>query len=154
MRRLKKISAFTLNEMVVALVLTAIVVGLAFSILSLTQKQMLGIQQNYIKNDVLRQFEQALWVDFNKYHTAIYNDYTNELVLKNEIDSVNYSFKNGFVLKNLDTLKMALAERIFYLDGKQVSEGIIDAIEIITSKESQNPTVFVYKKKDAAYYMN
>lgn len=153
MNRTTKIKAFTLNEMMVVLVITAIVVGLAFSILSLTQRQMLGMQQNYIKNDEIRRFEEALWVDFNKYREVVYNTNLDLLVFKNEIDSVHYQFEETFVLKNLDTLNIAFEERNFYLDGNLIDNGNIDALEFIHSEASLNSTIFVYKKKDATHYM-
>jgi len=140
--------------MMVVLVITAIVVGLAFSILSLTQKQLFGMQQNYIKNDELRRLEERLWIDFNSYREVIYNPTLDVLVFKNEIDSVSYQFEEQFILKDLDTLKISFEERNFYLGGTLTDRGIIDALEFTRSVESQNSTVFIYKKKDAKHYMD
>lgn len=154
MKKIKKIEAFTLNEMMVVLVITAIVVGLAFSILSLTQKQLFGMQQNYIRNDELRRFEESLWIDFNKYQEVIYNSNQDILTFKNEIESTSYLFEETFILKNSDTLNISFEERIFYLNGKSIEHGKIDALEFNRSIETQNSTIFIYKKKDATHYMN
>ncbi|NAS32031.1 prepilin-type N-terminal cleavage/methylation domain-containing protein [Flavobacteriaceae bacterium R38] len=153
MKRITKIKAFTLNEMMVVLVITAIVVGLAFSILSLTQRQMLGMQQNYIKNDEMRRFEEALWVDFNKYREVSYNANLDLLTFKNEVDSTYYQFEETFVLKYQDTLNIFFEEKNFYLDGALVNEGYLDALEFTRSDAALNSTIFVFKKKDATHYM-
>jgi len=151
---LKKIKAFTLSELMVVLVLTAIVVGLAFSILNLVQKQMLGIQYNYATTTELHKLEQSLWIDFNTYNHIKYNANTNELLFKNEINSIRYIFQKEWVLKNNDTINIAIENKNFYLDGKNVNKGIIDAIELTQLEKSQNTSLFVYNKKDATYYMN
>ncbi|MEM9650388.1 MAG: prepilin-type N-terminal cleavage/methylation domain-containing protein, partial [Bacteroidota bacterium] len=64
MKGVKKLRAFTLSEMLVVLLLTVIVVGLAFSVLNLVQRQMSGIESNYARNTAFDQLKQSLWVDF------------------------------------------------------------------------------------------
>ena len=44
MKLTSKIQAYTLSEMIVVLILTSIVVGMAFSVLTLVQKHMSGIR--------------------------------------------------------------------------------------------------------------
>jgi len=58
-----KIKAFTLNEMLVVLLITAIVVGMSFAVLSLVQQQMHGIDGNYKKNTAFNLLKQSLWFD-------------------------------------------------------------------------------------------
>ena len=60
-----KIKAFTLSEMVVVTILTSIIVGIAFSVLSLVQRHMYSIKQNFNNNTELSKLEQALWIDFD-----------------------------------------------------------------------------------------
>ena len=65
---IKKINAYTLSEVLVVLLLTSIIAGMAFSVLSMVQKQLFSVQKNMdIKAD-FRQLEQSLTLDFNKYH--------------------------------------------------------------------------------------
>ncbi|NER12972.1 hypothetical protein GWK08_05945 [Leptobacterium flavescens] len=154
MKKNGKIKAFTLNEMVVVLILTAIVVGLAFSVLRLTQKQMNGIQQNFIASDEVRKLEQSLWIDFNRYSRVHYDPQEEKLQLQNELGSVAYDFEEGSIIREQDTLHIKREEMIFYLHGKETVQGAVDAIEIITSKEFLNKTIFVYKQNDATHYMN
>ena len=62
-----KIKAFTLSEMLVVLLLTAIVVGIAFSILSLVQRQMGGIQNTLEDGSRFRQLKQQAAIDINTF---------------------------------------------------------------------------------------
>ena len=82
MRTNKKIQAFTLTEVIIVLILTSIVVGLAFSVLGLVQKQMLAVQENYNKNLDISKLETSLWLDFNRYSEISYDAIENELPIK------------------------------------------------------------------------
>lgn len=149
----KKIKAFTLSEMIIVLILTSIVVGMAFSVLGLVQKQMLAIQNNYNKNLELDKLETLLWLDFNRYQTIKYNDLEDELVFKNELDSISYSFTKDFIIKERDTFSIPLANKEFYFDGVLSIGNQVDAIKLRTVKEFQNQEIFIFKKNDAVSYM-
>ena len=41
-----------------------------------------------------------------------------------------------------------------YLDAKEVENSVVDAMSIILSKEFREKQVFVFKQKDANFYMN
>ncbi len=146
-----KIKAFTLSEMMVAIVITLLVVGMAFSVLRLVQKQMTGIAFNLNKATQLDLLEQSLWLDFNRYEfIRLAND---ELLFKNEIDSIKYEIMNNVVIKDIDTFSIKVNGFEKFLDGEKVNSGYIDAIKITASKESQNKTLFIYKNNDASLYM-
>jgi hypothetical protein len=70
------------------------------------------------------------------------------------MDTIIYSFKPNYILRNNDTLNISVIESIVYLDGKEVIEKKVDAISLKLSKEFQNRRVFVFKQKDATHYMN
>jgi len=67
-----KIQAFTLSEIIVVLILTTIIVGLAFSVLTLVQKHMRSIQSNFYNTTELKKLETSLWLDFNRYSLFIF----------------------------------------------------------------------------------
>jgi hypothetical protein len=140
--------------MIVVLILTSIVVGLAFSVLGLVQKQMLAIQVNYNKSLELQKLETALWLDFNRYSEIHIDTNENKLVLKNELDSVSYYFHKEFVMKERDTFKIPLKSKEFYFDGVLSLNNQVDAIKLRTSKAFQNQEIFIFKKNDAVSYMN
>jgi hypothetical protein len=140
--------------MIIVLILTSIVVGLAFSVLSLVQKQMFAIQENYGKTLELNKLETSLWLDFNRYSKISYNDIENELKFSTELDSVVYQFNEKNTIKGSDTFSIQIKNRQFYFDGEQSTNNQIDAIKLEASKEYQNQILFVFKTNDATLYMN
>jgi len=154
MLSLKKLKAFTLSELSVVLLLTSIVVGLAFTVLGLVQKQMGIVKANFNTTLELNKLETELWLDFNRYPSIRFNDIENRLVLRNELDSVSYILSESFIVKHLDTLPILIKNKYFYFDGKQTTTHPIDAMKLITTKASQSRELFIYIKNDATLYMN
>ncbi|PWH83990.1 hypothetical protein DIS18_05430 [Algibacter marinivivus] len=150
----KKTQAFTLSEMIVVLILTSIVVGLAFSVLDLVQKQILAIKDNYNKNLELTKLETALWLDFNRYPNITYHGFKEELVFKNELDSITYFFSEAYIIKGQDTFAIQLHQKQYYFDGKILNNGQVDALKLEASKAFQNKQLFVFKQNDATSYID
>ena len=150
---IKKIKAFTIAELIVVLVLSSIVISIAIVVLNLVQKQVSGIQFNLEKQNEIQVLDKLLWHDFNKYQLHYFSK-EKILLCSNPLDTITYQFDKDFVLRNQDTLKVKLAETVFYLDAEKVIENTIDAIEIQFSEAFQNKTLFIYKTKDATYYLN
>tara|TARA_R110002096_G_scaffold421590_2_gene627448 strand:+ start:1165 stop:1629 length:465 start_codon:yes stop_codon:yes gene_type:complete len=149
-----KIKAFTLSEMVVVTILTSIIVGIAFSVLSLVQRHMYSIKQNFNNNTELSKLEQALWIDFNTYSKITYNAIDDELVFVSELYSISYRFTNDHIIREMDTLNIQLHNKLFFLDGDKIENNEIDAVKMETSKTFQRQQIFVYKQNDATLYMN
>jgi len=155
MKSNNKIQAFTLSEIIVVLILTSIVVGLAFSVLGLVQKQMLAIQVNYNKSLELQKLETSLWIDFNRYPNIRYNTIEDKLILKHELDSISYSFSKDIIVKAQDTFSIPIETKTFYFDGVVLSTtNKTDAITLRTTKGYQNRELFIFKKNDATTYMD
>ncbi|WP_298341168.1 hypothetical protein [uncultured Algibacter sp.] len=154
MKNNAKISAFTLSEMVVVIILTSLVVGIAFSVLSLVQKNMFSIKQNFNNNTELSKLEQALWIDFNSYSRITYNAIEDELIFISELDSTSYRFTNNYIIKESDTLSIQLKDKLFFLNGDKTENDELDAIKLETQKTFQRQQIFVYKVNDANLYMN
>lgn len=147
-----KLKSFTLAELIVVMIITAIVVGMAFSVLRIVQKQIHTIQTNFDKTSTLALFEQKLWQDFNEPHHIIYNK--NELILISEIDTVNYSFQENFTMRNQDTIKLKITPNKAFFKGKEIMNGAIDAISIFADTELPDYEIFVSKKNDITLFMN
>ncbi len=150
----RKIQAFTLSEMVVVLILTSIVVGLAFSVLLLVQKHMTSIQINFIQKTELNKLEQSLWIDFNRYSNITYDALEDEITFINAMDSINYQFHEQYIVKALDTFYIPIHNKTFFFNGNNIEIGPIDAIKLETSKIMQNQHLFVFKKNDATLFIN
>lgn len=147
-----KLKSFTLSEMLVVLIITAIVVGLAFSVLNLVRRQIHGIQKNMDRTTMLSLFEQRLSQDFNT-HNAIRLEDEN-IMLTSDKDTVNYKVGDGFVLRNTDTIKAALKiDRMFY-EGTEVKSGIIDAISLSGEVVVPGDYMFFSSTADATLKMN
>lgn len=149
-----KVRSFTLAELLIVMIITAIVVGMAFSVLRLVQKQIHTIQSNFDKSSNLALFEQKLWQDFNELNTIQYNEKENILFMKSEIDSVSYSFHDNYSLRNNDTIKLKLVLTKVFLNGKETKNGAIDAIKIQANNELVNYEIFVSKKNDVNFFIN
>lgn len=149
-----KIKAFTLSELIVVLILTSIVVGLAFSVLTLVQKHMGSIQQNYNQKTKLNLLESILWTDFNRYSNIAYDSMNNTLELSSELGSTSYQFTKTSIIKDIDTFNIELENKSFFYKGNIIEKGIIDALKLETSKTFQNQKLFIYKKNDATAFMN
>lgn len=149
-----KLKSFTLSELLIVMIITAIVVGMAFSVLRLVQKQIHTIQTNFDKSSTLALFEQRLWLDFNEPHEILYNVQKQNIMLISEIDTVTYSFQENYTLRNQDTIKLKLIAQNAFLNGKEIREGMIDAIKISAETTLPNYEIFVSKKNDITFFMN
>lgn len=148
----KKIKSFTITEMLVVMVLTTIVIAIAILVLNLVQNELIGIQVNLKNNTEVRALELALWNDFNK-NEVLVEPKDNRLICISPCDTVIYQFKENYVLRDTDTLKISFEKKDFFLDMNTALTSV-DAIELNLSKEFQNKKLFIYKTKGASYYMN
>lgn len=151
---INKIKAFTLNEMLVVLLITSLVVGMAYSVLRLVQIQMQGISSNYEQNTELNLLRQSLWIDFNQSDRVWFDTSTNELLLTNGLKETNYSFQDVGVIKDRDTFFIKIASMDRYFNGRKSSIGEIDALDLYTSKEERVQRIFVSKRNAATSYIN
>lgn len=154
MKTKHKILAFTLSEMIVVIILTSIVVGMAFSVLTLVQKHMKSIQDNFNKNTELNKLEQSLYIDFNRYRNIRFNPLNEELVFASELDSISYKFTDEAIIKDVDTFNIFIQQKSFFLNGNQIQNGQLDAIKLETNKTFQNQLLFLFKQNDATLFMN
>ena len=146
------LKSFTLPEMLVVMIITAIVVGMAFSVLSLVQKQVRSIQKNFDRTTQLSLLEQRLWQDFNSYNTVSCQD--EKLTMLSDRDTVHYSFTDDFVLINKDTTHVRLKITKLFYQGREVRFGTIDAVAVSADAELPGYSFFVSSTPDATLNMN
>jgi len=150
---IKKIKGFTLQEMLVVLLLTALVVGMAFSVLRLVQVQMNGISSNYAKTTEMQLLKQSLWVDFNQYDRIWYNKGNHEVLLTNEMEETIYQFEKDIVVKERDTFFVEIKELRPYFAGDTIVGGEIDALDFYMG-ESKSMRLFTFKRNSATSHIN
>jgi prepilin-type N-terminal cleavage/methylation domain-containing protein len=149
-----KIKAFTLNEMLVVLLITSLVVGMAYSVLRLVQIQMQGIASNYEQNTELNLLRQSLWIDFNQSDRVWFDSSKNVLFLTNGLKETNYMFQEEAIVKGKDTFFINIAAMKRYFNGTKSISGEIDALDLYTSKDQGSLRLFVSKKNAATSYVN
>lgn len=149
-----KVKAFTLNELVIVMIITTIVVGLAFTVLSLVKKQLYAIQGNFSLNMEYNRLEESLWIDTNKFNNINYNSRNKQLIFRTLKDSTTYIFSEDNVIKNRDTFRIPTKLKKVMFDGQEVKSGKIDAIHIALEKPFIDQDLFVYKLNDANQFMD
>ena len=149
-----KIKAFTLSELIVVMVLTLVVAGMAFSVLQLVQKHMYAIKGNFENSTNITLLEQSLWIDANRSNSISYNSDEDILYFISEIDTIAYTFTPTFIQKEIDTFPIAVTEKLFYFKGEETNSSGIDAFKLFTSEEFKSRTIFISKRNTANTYMN
>ncbi len=149
-----KIKAFTLNEMLVVLLLTSILIGLGFSVLRLVQQQMHGISGIYEKNTEANLLRQSLWVDFNRHDGVWYDAQRDELVFAHEMKRTIYQWHENFVVKKRDTFFLKIYETQYYFNGLPIQSSEVDALDFSVGNEGNKQRIVVYKTNAATTYLN
>ncbi len=150
---MKKVIAFTLSELLVVLVISSIAVTLSFLALNNVQKQLRNINIVFEKQQAINSLERIINRDLNKYQ-GTYDQKNQQLLFVSFKDSVQYHIKERVILRNSDSINLKAKNIIFYLEGIQVKSGIVDAIEFTFENTYTQNGLFVYKRKDASYYIN
>lgn len=148
MRNKHKINAFTLTEVLVVIVISALVVGMALSVLNLVQQNFYSIRENFQNTTDQQLLQQQVAVDFNRYHYIRVNSSGDGIIMKNPIDSIAYNFRENLMIRNLDTMPTKVPEVLFFYKGKKVLLGKIDAIKLSSGKENTG-YIFISKYNDA-----
>lgn len=149
-----KIKAFTLSEMVIVVLLTVIVAGIAFSVLQLVQKHMYAIQTNFKHATDITLLEQSLHIDTNRSNHIKYDELESTLYFISEIDTVSYKFETTHIQKATDTFNVAVIDKLFYFKGEATTANRVDAFKFTTAKEFQSKSIFIFKRNTANTYMN
>ena len=131
------------------MVISVVVVGLAFSVLGLLQKNVLQIQANLTGKTELRLLEQQLALDLQTYPTAHFNGVKGEVKFSSPLDSISYQFESDYIIRKLDTFSIIANEKEFYFEGKTRNKGSIDAMKLMFSKKERVQTIFLFKRNDA-----
>lgn len=148
----RKIKAFTLTEVMVVLVISAIVAGLAFSVLGIVQNNMRSIEGNYQYQSEMQSLEVALTIDFNKYTTANWDSEKKLLKLSSPIDQKSYQFLNDSIISGIDSYHIKTKSKLFYFEGEQVESGRIDALKLTFDKTTDAHRIFIFKHNDPSIH--
>lgn len=147
-----KIRAFTLTEIMVVIVLSAIVAGLAFSILEIVQKNLRSIEGNYVNQTQIQDLELALNIDFNNYNNTFWNSNEERLDFVSPIAAKEYTFTKDSIYSDLKTYALKTKSTTFYFEGKEVNSGPVDAVKLTFNKTAKLHRIFVFKHNDVTIH--
>ncbi|MCL6275449.1 type II secretion system GspH family protein [Muricauda sp. 2012CJ35-5] len=151
---IRKIQAFTLNELLVVLLITSIVIGMGFSVLQLVQRQMHGISGVYETQTEINLLRQSLWIDFNSYDGVWYDADNDELIFGNQLQTSRYQWFESYIVKDSDTFHLKTGTKHFYYNGLQKEYGELDGLDLSFTENDGNQRIMVYKTNAASSYLN
>jgi len=109
---MKKIEAYTLVEILVALTITSIIIVMAMSVYFQLSNTNIRILRDYDKNTDLLKLKSILSTDFERYETVEYSIY--ELNFKNQDSECIYEFTDFGILRRyqekIDTFKLKYSD--------------------------------------------
>ncbi len=149
---MNKVKAFTLTEILVVMIISTIVISLAFTVLNMVQKQVSVIKKTIDIKENIQSLERVLWRDFNEFGHAELNG--NQLYFKSLIDSVSYTINDEIIIRNSDSINLVALSSIFYLDGEVCKKGHVDAIKVNFKAPYSSNDLFIFGYKDASFYLN
>lgn len=149
---MKKIKAFTLSELLVVMVVSTIVVSMAFLVLTMVQKQMNKIQGNLEKKKTIESLDKILWQDFNQAKEVFVKG--EQLVFEKEEDTLVYHMGEKALIREKDSFPILVKNKSFFLDGIKIEKGSIDALKLTFESTYTNQELFVYRTKPASFYLN
>jgi len=143
-----KIKAFTLTEVMVVIVISTIVAGLAFTVLGVVQGNMRSIEDNYEYKTQIQSLETALTIDFNTFSVVVWDPKENSIHMVSPINERNYKLYTDSIVTDVETHVLKIKEKTFYYEGEEVSAGTIDAMRLTFYKTRAPHQLFVYKYND------
>lgn len=156
MKIIKKIQAFTLTELIVVLVVSIIIISLAFSALNIINRSFDEYRDRYLDISQKRDLEMRLTVDFHRAQSITFFESENKLVFKkfsNSLQNLEYRFLKDRIIIDSDTLKIPYSGYSLFFDGKNVEGKEIDALKINFSKSDDENFLFVSKFNSSKNFM-
>mgnify|MGYP000418643583 CR=1 FL=1 len=141
-----KYKAFTLSEMLVVLVVSSLVIAIAFSVLSMVRKQIITLQKNYGLKKELRSFELTFARDINTRSAICFNT-KNNLFLKGVDNNIRYQFLDSIVIREEDTLKIPIKNKTFFYLNVLIHSPYYDVVDIKVLYQYVvvlNPSLYVF----------
>jgi hypothetical protein len=156
----KQLKAVTVIELAIALLISAIVIGIAYNSMDVFERLYHRFQANNDRNYQLVVFNKIMKSDLDK-ADVIYKSGSGILLKINDEDWIKYEWYSDFVLRNkvqsgLDTFYLQSSVIQLYFNGQEqnIDNQVIDQIDIeITRKEEILNAIFA-KKYGADIYIN
>lgn len=137
-----KLASFTISEMLVVLVITAVIISLSLTILNLVQSSFSRLQSKIDKSNETSLMVSRMGRDLH-YYNKVSVDEDKNLKFRNPLDSVQYKLVESFIIIQEDTIGKDILDVILYYKGDRVITGLVDAIKLKTA-EKEN-VFFLFK---------
>lgn len=151
---LKKVRAFTLSELLVVIILTGIVSGIVLSAYNLVGGYYGALEKKSASIVGLDNLNRSLQYDFEFSQEITITESNTILCWGDKGSKRFYSFDNKWLLQKQqtrsDTLTCTVEEWIFKRNGRVVTEGNIDELELKVIIYQQSMTWHFLKNSDAA----
>lgn len=145
-----KIDAFTLSEVLIVLVITSIVVTIAFSVLRLVTNQYIAMNKGYERQVEVLRIKQQLIVDLDTAYQTFLNEEGQQLLITNSTEhTFMYEWNAPYLIRDGDTLTSNFNSITGFLKGEKIDAATCDAIDISLNYKGKFTKVFVSRKQDA-----
>jgi|GEM_PF-1334108 len=147
-----KVKAFTLSEVLIVLVITSIVIAIAFSILRLVTKQYNAISTRYTERAEILKLKQRMLTDMDISKSAFWDSDQEQLSLmsgRKESTSINYEVYDNLLIRNGDTLSKNITTISFFYKGNTVQGGAVDAFEVSIGNDKDVTNFFISTRLSA-----
>ena len=121
-----KLPAYTIMEMVIAMMIAAIVIGIAFTAFSIVSRAYSGYNQKNSKTAEALRLDKQLRRDIRHAETLLGNK--DELLCTDSTHLISYAFRNDFVLRKemvTDTFMVKNNELYFSFENESVSADML-----------------------------
>lgn len=133
-----KLPAYTLTEVLIVLAISAIVMGLAFSVLDIVQQNVDKIREQNEYNSSVQYLELALRHNFNEHGKVEYLDKTKTIRYSDGLTEKAMLLKNDSIFFSNDSTGIGITQAIFFYKGLPVKKGRIDALKLYLNSEPDN----------------
>lgn len=130
-----KIPAYTLTEVLIVLAISAIVMGLAFSVLDIVKQNVYEIREKNEHNSKIQSLELTLRHNFNEHREIEYLDKIKTLRYSEGLGEKTMVLKNDSIFVSMNAKGIRIKKAIFFLRGLPVKEGRIDALKLYLNSE-------------------
>ncbi|MEH6305262.1 hypothetical protein RYH73_06385 [Olivibacter sp. CPCC 100613] len=153
-----KLPAFTIIELVVALLLMTIVVAVAYAALALTSKQLGGLQQRFGIDNEHRLLQHALQQDFEAADRITQQE--GHLIFRSPVNTIHYELLDSAIVRHgpdetRDSFHFALDSAFVGFESREQIEenGLIDELRLQLKSNKNSYPIYVHKVYDAVNLM-
>ena len=147
-----KLKAFTLYEMLVAMIVSAIVMAITASIFILVSKQFNSFRIQTDNEIKIRQLHSILMNEVAWSNRIYIDQYYKKIIFSNELKKSVISFDNEVAIFKNDTIAENILFQGFF-ENKEIEDGNIDALKLIYMSHNIEKQLFYYKNYDAEFYI-